>query len=123
MRFNGSSASNYSYQYLRGDGSGRAAARLTSQPELQIGASSGGTDTANVFGNHEVYIFGYNLSAEKLVSVNSGSENNADTPAYLFITAGRWGLNDAITSITLLPEGAATFSQFTSASLYKINTL
>lgn len=124
MSFNGSTATNYAVQVLYGDGAnGKYAQRLTTQPSLELGASSGGTDTANIFGMHEIIIYDYTSSQTKSISVNSVSETNTSANAYQTFVAGEWLLTDAISSILLKPGGTATFAQYTSASLYRINTL
>ncbi len=119
VQFNGSSATNYSYRTLYGTGSSVASQSFATQAEILAGISSGGTDTANTFGNMSFYIPNYTSSNAKTLSADSVSENNA-TQAYQQIAAGLWSLTNAITSITLDAESTRTFLEGSSVSLYKI---
>jgi hypothetical protein len=114
MRFNGSSASNYT---AIGSGTSRA-----SQPELWASVFAYGAnnanDTANSFSNGNVYIPNYLSSNTKSVSVDSIAESN-QTGLSLGITAGVWTLTSAITSILLFPL-SGSWAQHSTAYLYGI---
>lgn len=122
MRFNGSSASNYTSRSLGSAGSSVYSGTRASQTELWTGTSSFGAndanDTANTFGNGELYIPNYLSSNAKSVSVDAVSEQNA-TGNNMGISAGIWSLTSAITSISIFPL-SGSWVQHSSISLYGI---
>jgi hypothetical protein len=59
---------------------------------------SSNNSTSNTFGNMEVYIPNYAGSANKSVSIDAVSENNAAS-AYGVLTSGLWSDTAAITSL------------------------
>ena len=77
-------------------------------------------NTANTFGNASVYISNYTSSANKSISSDAVSENNA-TDAGQTIVASLWNNTAAITSIEITTDnGAQDFVAGTTASLYGI---
>jgi hypothetical protein len=78
------------------------------------------SDTANTFANGEFYVPNYAGSNNKSVSVDGVNENNA-TSAIASLVAGLWSNTAAITSIKLTGNGAGSFVQYSTATLYGIN--
>lgn len=118
MRFNGSSATNYSVRYLAGDGSTASSTSGSSLSWVSGGNSCGASATANTFSNVEIYIPNYAGSTNKSISVSSVTENNA-TSANVRCAAGLWAQTSAITAIELYDydaEGAG----FTANSSFQI---
>lgn len=120
MIFNNSTAQNYSFVFVRGSGItspgsgtglGVAYIRVTNNHPTA-------GNTANTFGNAEVYIPNYTSSNAKVTSEDTVEENNT-SEAYAQITAGYWSLTNAITSIKLTSEATA-FAEHSTATLYGI---
>ena len=122
LQFNGDSATNYSVKALTGNGATATSYSAASQSYVTYIALNCASETANTFGNAEIYIPNYTSSNQKSVSVDSISENNAAT-AYVFMDAGLWTGTSAITSITLLNPGSTTFTQYSTFYLYGVAKL
>jgi hypothetical protein len=120
LRFNGSTT-NYSGRELVGDGSAvSSGTRGVFGSAMYIGNIDGNSATANTFSNSEVYIPNYAGSANKSLSVDAVTENNA-TEAYATLLAGLWSDTSAITSIDLVSFAAhGNLMQYTTATLYGI---
>lgn len=116
LRFNGSTA-NYSSRWLEANGSSVYSGTTTLAAYL--GASVGNSTTANTFSNIAAYIPNYTSDSAKTVSADTVGENNATT-AYQTITASLWNVTNPITSIEVGFDGASTFLQYSSATLYGI---
>jgi len=108
---------NYSGNYIYGSGSGVTA----STAGISGGAVAFGTaaiNTANTFGNAEVYIPNYTSSNYKSLSSDSVSENNA-TAGYDLLLAGLWSNTSAINSIIITPL-YSPFAEYSTFYLYGI---
>jgi len=114
INFNGSS-SNLSRKVLYGNGSSATSGSGSDGYVIWLSQSS---DTANTFGNAEIYIPNYTSSNYKSFSADSVSENNGTT-AYQFLDAGLWSSSSAITSFTLY--SGSNFAQYSTFYLYGIN--
>ena len=104
FRFNGNSGSNYSGLNLYGNGSiaqSSSSSSISSLQNLTVESVSG--QTANTFGNTELYIPNYTSSNNKSVSADGVQENNA-TSAQAMLGAGLWAQTGAITSIEAFPS-------------------
>ena len=119
IRFNGSSATDYSIKTLNGV-SGVADSNSTSGA-TQIGYhfATASFNTANTINNSSIYIPNYAGATNKSVSVDSTTENNA-TVAWTNILAGLWSNTSAINQITLSLPGSGIFVEYSTASLYLI---
>lgn len=84
----------------------------------EINGINASSSTANTFSNHAIYIPNYAGSANKSISIDNVSENNA-TSAYQVLTAGLWSNSAAVTSVKIRPEYGTLVANST-ASLYKI---
>lgn len=77
--------------------------------------------TTSTFGSIFFYIPNYRVNANKSVSIDGVSENNA-TEAYTGLTAMVWASTEAITTITLVMEASGSnFVQHSTATLYGIS--
>ncbi len=114
ITFNGSNT--YATRYLQGDGGSATSGTQTILNALLFNAA---TATASTFGNSEMYIPNYQSSANKSVSGDGVSENNA-TQAYAGLFAASATLTSAITSITITPNAGGSFIQYSTATLYGI---
>ena len=100
IRFNGDTASNYSYTFVYGNGSSAVSSRGSTTRIVGASATEGTSATSNTFASAEIYIPSYLVSQNKPISIDSATENNA-TEAYRGATAGLWRDTSAITSINL----------------------
>ena len=110
-----SSTSNFSQKYLVSNAGGAFAG---SQARW-VTYADGGTATANIFSNDEIYIPNYTSSNYKPFSSDSVTEQNSST-AYMGLFASLWSNTSAITSITLTPSGG-NIAQHSNVCLYGIS--
>jgi hypothetical protein len=120
IRFNGSSTG-YSVKRLIGQPSNNdnTSDSSTTSGYMSIGLSNSATQTADTFGNLEMYVPNYTSSNFKSVSTDSTPENDA-TSTYRGIYAGLWSNTAAINQITIY-TGGTTFAAGSSFYLYGIN--
>jgi hypothetical protein len=121
IRFNGSSAANYSYRFLQGNSSAASSFNGSAQAQLIVGYSTGASATASTFASGEMYIPNYTGSTTKSISSTCVTENNASTAgaAYVLAFAGLWSLTDAINELQIL-SNSANFATGSSFYLYGI---
>jgi hypothetical protein len=117
-KYNGSS-SGYSTTFLYGDGSTGASFR--SSVAGYIGLTDANSNTANTFGNGEIYIPNYAVAFARPVSQFGVQENNTATPVYLSVSAQQWSTADAITSIEISQYTGGTIYEHSTAYLYGIS--
>jgi hypothetical protein len=119
-QFNGVTTSTYSFRRLYGDGTSATSDALSNNSAGGfIGVAVGANATSNTFSNLTAYIPNYTSSNAKSWSADAVNENNA-TATLGEIVAGLWSGTAAITSIEIKDYNAASFVQFTSATLYGI---
>jgi hypothetical protein len=114
VRFNGST-SNFSWRRIYGNGASVSSQSGTDTYWFYTDTSA---QTSNTFGSGEMYIPNYAGSANKSVSSESLTENNATT-AEAFIVAALWSNTAAINQVTLVPL-TGNFVQYSTATLYGI---
>jgi hypothetical protein len=119
LTFNNSTAGNYDFRGLTGDGTGASSENATNTTSIKVAPGGGNNATTSTFTNDEIYIPNYAGSTNKSLSSEGVGENNA-TEAYRSMFAGLWKLTNAINRITLTPEGAGTILQHSTATLYGI---
>ena len=117
-------AANYSYHYLGGDGgSAFAGAGASSGTANYIGGISNITAanaTASIFGVSIIDILDYaDTNKHKTIRTLAGQDQNG-TSGRISLNSGRYGSSSAITSIELIPE-YGSFVQYSSFALYGIN--
>jgi hypothetical protein len=116
LSFNGSTTS-FTMRYLEGTGS---SATSGTSPARYIGIANGNTSTASTFGNTEIYIPNYAGNSNKSVSSDAVTETNATT-IYADFVASLWSNTAAINQVTISPNGATLFLQYSTATLYGIS--
>ena len=84
----------------------------------EINGLNASASTGSTFSSHKISLPNYTSAANKSISIDNVSENNA-TEGYQVITAGLWANTAAITSVKILAENG-TLVQYSTASLYKI---
>ena len=120
FRFNGNSGNNYSGRNIYGNGSSAISSSSSSISSLQnLTVESVSGQTANTFGNTELYIPNYTSSNNKSVSADGVQENNA-TSAQAMLGAGLWAQTSAITSIEAFPS-IGSFVAHSTFYLYGIS--
>jgi hypothetical protein len=122
ISFNGNT-SNFSSRELYGTGSAVGSGSSTTSPGGGQGSGyvNATSTTASTFSNNEIYIPNYTSSVSKSFLNDFVVENNATLGLAGFI-AGLWNpaTQAAITSITLIPDGA-NWVQYSTATLYGIS--
>jgi hypothetical protein len=132
MSLRGANANTYNYvsiafngvttnQVMRTVGGGDlSTAQSSNQTNFQV-LSTGNNATANIFGNHELYIPNYTSSNNKSASFEAVNENNstASGAVYLQMNALSWSNTAAITSVSLTGV-TGIFLQYSTATLYGI---
>ena len=104
FRFNGSSASTYSGRNIYGNGSSAISSNSSSISSLQnVTVQSVSGQTANTFGNIQLYIPNYLLGGHKSIS-GDGVQENLGSSAQSMLGAGLWADTAAITSIQAFPS-------------------
>jgi len=120
LRFNGSSSS-YTLRRLIGLGTSVFSDAPAPSTSIYVGDYPGSGQTANTFGNFQVYIPNYAGSTNKSVSVDAVNENNA-TAAVQGLAAGLWSSTATITNIglTRIDGASASLAQYSTATLYGV---
>ena len=118
VQVNNNTSSIYSGIYLRGTGSAASSFSLASQSSFLANGMGGTSYTANSYNSTAIYFPNYKSSANKSVSVDGVTEQNA-TAAVQYVVAGLIATTSAISSIKLL-AGSTNYEQYSTASLYKI---
>jgi len=115
IEFNGVTTG-YSFRQFQGNGASVTSTSGSIYPE---GINTGSTATANTFGNAEFYIPNAFGSQQKILSVDSVSENNAAT-AFTRVQSGLWTGTAAISSIKLIATAGSNFVSGSTFTLYGI---
>lgn len=116
-QINGSSSS-LSNRWIRGSGSSIFTSSDASGG-IYVGQVNASSSTSNTFTNINMYFPEYAGSKNKSVIIDAVQENN-QTEAYMGFSGGLWANTAAITSITIDPDGANSFAENTTATLYGI---
>jgi hypothetical protein len=103
LRFNGDSASNYSYHNIVGDSSAASTGAIATDTNINYSYSAMAGNTANVFAPQIVDISDYASTTKyKTIKSISGNETNTSGTVYsIGMFSGNWRSTAAITSITL----------------------
>lgn len=122
LQFNGSGGTAYSDRLIYGNSISAASAANSSQANTFFQYSNAAASTTSTFGNGEIYIPNYAGSTNKSISVDSVTENNASgsNSAIAALAAELWSNTAAINRITLTPNVATLFAQYSTAYLYGI---
>lgn len=123
ITLNSSTATNYSYTFMRGNSASAVSSRGSNQANLWV-VTNGTNTTSNTFSSNELYIPNYAASQNKPISSYDVVENNSSSSGQALIDAYAelWRVTDAITSITLAPD-ASSFVSGSSFFLYGIKSV
>ena len=120
IQLNASGGTAYSTRRLYGNGSTASSNSDSSAAYSTFYSISDAANTANTFGNFEIYVPNYSsTTTNKSISVDMVSENNA-TDAIAGLGAGLWASTAAINQVTLTPNGGTVFLQYSTFSLYAL---
>jgi hypothetical protein len=125
MQFNSDTGSNYSFHRFLGYANlsevGVAADARANQTYIQLGYTTGGSTTSNMFSVQVTDILQYsNTSINKTVKTLNGYDTNTDTGyRSAGVYSGHWRSTSAITSIKILPD-TDSWAQYSSFALYGI---
>ena len=113
LRFNGDTASNYSYHAVYGNGSTANAEQIAPVNVMLFGSSPAASATSGIFGPVVMDILDYaNTDKYKTVRALSGGDQNGSGGVYF--ASNSWRNTAAITSISIFCSSGnvAEFSQF-----------
>ena len=118
MKINGDATSNYSGHGLTGTGSA-AGSGATIAAYMQVPWVGFGTTTGSNWGSCVIDILDYkDTNKFKTVRALGGADGNGS--GYITLASGNWRSTSAITSISFIPDGGTTWSQYSSFALYGI---
>jgi hypothetical protein len=118
LTFNSNFGAVYADRRMLGSGSSVTTSSVSGAGAITYQSINESGTTANTFSNISFYVPNYTASANKNISIDGVSENNA-TAAEQIIQASRFASTTAITSL-LLSLSAGNFAEHTTASLYTI---
>lgn len=114
------STTNYSYTFLRVNGGTPQSGNASNTYSIRAFTDSASNDTANTFGNGEIYIPNYLASTNKPLSLSVVNETNATTTDYSpYAGAGLWSNTGTITSISI-KQSTGNIASGSSFYLYGI---
>jgi hypothetical protein len=121
QRFNNNESTDYSYTYLRGDGSSPSSVRFSNQTVTNRFDIPAGNATSGIFGASQVHILNYaNTSTFKPVLVRSACDLNGSGNSNL--SAGLFRSTAAITTINVATENGSNLVSGSTVILYGIRT-
>ena len=124
-RVNGDTGTNYSWHWLRGNGSSAGTDAGTNATSMNLGwfATDATASVTNAFGGTVIDILDYaNTNKYKTFRVLSGNDLNGGGSPFsgtIILISGLWRSTSAITSITLDPDNN-NFAQYSHFALYGI---
>jgi len=110
-RFNSDSGANYSYTYIRGDGTSATSSRTANGTFLPLNTNNTNTSQSNAI----LQIMNYRNTSTYKTTLARGN----DPAGRLEATVGLWLSTSAITSITLIPE-SGTLNSGDTFTIYGI---
>ena len=119
LKFNGSTAQEYSDRYLFGSGSAATSGSDATNGTGNYSLINSSNYTANTFGSNEIYIPNYRSSNYKSSSYETVQETNASA-VYMAMYAGLWANTSAITSLTIAPT-SGNLAQYSTLTLYGVS--
>lgn len=118
IRLNSDSGSNYSFHYLRGNGSSASASAGSSVTNANIGSNPGSSTSASIYAVMVMDILDYaDTNKYKTLRTISGYDSNG--AGYVYFDSALWRSTSAITSIEFSPS-ANNWEQYSSLALYGI---
>lgn len=120
VQFNGDTAANYSYHYVRGNGTAASSGGAASTSYIYLNyACTGNVSATNIFGSCVVDILDYaNTNKFKTTRSLQGFDLNGD--GWVYLSSGNWRSTSAITSIVLDQQYGTNWKQYSHFALYGI---
>jgi hypothetical protein len=118
--FNNDSATNYSFHYVRGDGSTASSSAVSNNGGLWLGnQANSGTGTTSTFGVGVCDILDYcNTNKYKTIRTSLGYDANGS--GFATFSSSNWRSTSAVTSIKFTFATGPNFAQYSSFQLYGI---
>jgi hypothetical protein len=113
LRLNGDSGSNYSSQYMEGNGSSTTAARATAT-WMPSGGATAGTTTNPIVAT--VQLFDYSATNKHKILLQSSSASASGSN----VAAGQWANTAAVSSVFVFTPAASSWATGTTFALYGI---
>jgi hypothetical protein len=117
IRFNSDTGSNYSWHYLRGNGTAASATGGASATSIQYNGWNNGTATTVAAGIVDILDY---ASTSKYKTTRSFMGYDQNGAGFVYLSSGLWQSTSAITSITLVNGDSVAFSSDTQIALYGI---
>jgi hypothetical protein len=121
LAFNSDTSNNYTDHFLYGNGSSvlSGANTIPSFAGILVGQSLGSGETSNSFATSIVDILDY-ASSSKNTTVRSFYGGHTSSWNRIYLRSGMWNSTSAVTSISLVNNGGASFATGSRISLYGI---
>ena len=117
--FNSDTGSNYSWHFLKGDGSSASANTGTTQSMMESNRVPGSLITASVFGTIIIDILDY-TNTNKYTTIRSLGGFDGNGSGEIYLNSGSWRNTNAVTSIKFTNSGSRTIQQYSHFALYGI---
>jgi hypothetical protein len=111
--------SNYSWHFLKGDGSAASANGFATQSTLGLGDFPAASRTSGVFGTFVIDILDYQ-NTNKYKTTRALNGYNSSGAGDLRFVSGLWQSTSAINTIKIYPEIGPNFAEYSSFALYGI---
>ena len=119
LTLNGDTATNYSWHYVRGDGSSASASASASADYFINRVGAGSSQAANVFGAGITDILDYADTNKYKTSRTIGGFDDNST-GEISLQSGNWRSTSAVSSLRLTVGSGTLLSQYSSFALYGI---
>jgi hypothetical protein len=119
VQFNSDTASNYSYHYLRGNGTGAYTGSWNQTSIPLEDTMSAATSGSSIFGGIVTDILDY-ANTNKYKTLRNLGGNDRNGAGDIGLQSGNWRNTNAITNIKLGALYGAGFAQYSSFALYGI---
>lgn len=120
VRFNGDTAANYSYHYIRGTGTAASSEGFASSSYIHLNfACTGNLGVTNLFASSVVDIPDY-TDTNKFKTTRSLHGFDANGAGRIYLASGNWRSTSAITSIFIDQQYGTNWKQYSHFALYGI---
>lgn len=119
--FNSDTGSNYSWHFLKGDGSSASATAGTTQSMMESNRVPGSLITTSVFGTIIIDILDY-TNTNKYTTIRSLGGFDGNGSGEIYLNSGSWRNTNAVTSIKFTNSGSRTIQQYSHFALYGIKS-
>jgi hypothetical protein len=111
--------SNYSWHFLKGDGSAASSNGFATQSTLVLGDMPAANRTSGIFGAFVIDILDYqNTNKYKTTRALNGYDSNG--AGDIRFVSGSWRSTSAVDTIRIYPEVGPNFAQYSQFALYGI---